>query len=337
MVKGNADRRRQLVAKRKEDQSNENQRKKSGPQFATHSEVRARLLDYCQKGRIEEAELVAYLVEGPGPGPGEVTEAVNGQAMLCSSHLRTGSCPLKRCRFKHVFSLSHLDQIPIDCGKDDQTEVQGVPQMIQVPLRQANINDRLVYDRRIRTKCRLPSTLRFISYSNRLIFDYANPYVFGDYVAKEHAKADLLERKEIDESIHEPDFDQEQQIICTFQEFFGEDNWMVCAYIHVPCHSKESYCGLFLRTGFCQDGEKCAFNHSLDLHHLQGIGNVVGRKAIPIIRPVKLKEAKENPWQLVFVVCKDVIIYDFQNSKVFEEWNVSSIRQIPGPGGMECI
>ncbi|KAJ3372587.1 transcription initiation factor IIB [Kappamyces sp. JEL0680] len=183
MVKGNGDRRRQLAAQRKADQVEERIRKGAGPERATHSEVRARLLDYCRKGRLAEDRLLCHVIAMADD------QAEEGPRM-CPAHLRAGVCPAKRCRFKHECSLAHLQ------GMEDgvpETESNGVTLMKQIPLRLLNANDRLVYDKRIRTKVRLPSPLLFISYEGRLIFDYANPKVFAEYIAAEHAKQDQAE------------------------------------------------------------------------------------------------------------------------------------------------
>ena len=88
MVKGNSDRRKQLVRLRKLDKSTENNRRLSqNPLKATITEIRARILS-------DNLETICFI------NSHEITKS------LCNSYLRRGECDNRKCRFDHSTTLS---------------------------------------------------------------------------------------------------------------------------------------------------------------------------------------------------------------------------------------
>jgi hypothetical protein len=173
MVKGNGDRRRELAAMRKHDQQQESLRKKAGPAKATPTEVRAILLDLSTKGLLSEGkeELKVWLVSKQ--------ESADELPETCLFFLRTGDCSLKKCKYKHVQSLCKLKnmQEPLEGGG------LGLPPLDQILLvKFTDTGDSQVYDRRLRTKIRRSSPLRFIEYQGECIYDFQYPHVFAEFV-----------------------------------------------------------------------------------------------------------------------------------------------------------
>jgi hypothetical protein len=140
MVKGNSERRKQLVILRKNDKNAEVQRKASNnPLLATCTEIRARILS-------DGIKTTCY-INNP-----ESTK------LLCNKFLR-GECG-KKCKFDHSVSLSHTDirEYPLDY-------LNGL--MIK-DLRSVDPGDKLVYDRNIRSHRREESSIRFILAGERV-------------------------------------------------------------------------------------------------------------------------------------------------------------------------
>jgi hypothetical protein len=175
---GNGDRRRELASKRKEDQKNEVSRKQSGAEFATPSEIRARLLGDCIKKSIPENDLIAWI--------NVISE--EDQKLCCSAFVRNGFCDQNRCRFEHKFTLFHLKGVPqIDA------ESEGMEPVEPKQLRSINPGAKLVYDRNIRTKVRQKSSVRFIQMGDRLVFDKDYPSVFAAY-----CESEVIEKPDFD-------------------------------------------------------------------------------------------------------------------------------------------
>lgn len=185
-MKGNKERRKELSQKRKEGKRDEIIRKKSGPANATPEEVRARLLSdfHIRRGEgIVDPELIAWVVlTEPEDG------TTNGRKNICESWLRTGSCPLKRCRHSHDITISHLvnsSSITLEDEGEGLRFEAGLPPLTTQSLHTVEVGGGLSYDRNLRTQVRTVSLLRFISQSSRLLFDYADPTVFATYVEEQ--------------------------------------------------------------------------------------------------------------------------------------------------------
>ena len=173
MVKGNGDRRRELAAMRKQDQLEEISRKKSGPLKATPTEIRAILLDLSTKGFLLDGkeELKVWVISNP--------DCADEQPSTCISYLRTGDCSLKKCKYKHTQSLCKLKNMT------DPLEGGGIPPLVPVLLVDfTDPGDNQIYDRRLRTKVRRESPLRFIEYQGECIYDYQFPEVFVGFVSR---------------------------------------------------------------------------------------------------------------------------------------------------------
>jgi hypothetical protein len=97
MVKGNAQRRIELAERRKLESFEEKERRLAGASYATPAEVRARLLSDARRG-AEEVGLIAWV-------------ATDGK-FFCEDYFRTGTCPLKRCKFAHDETIAHLTHVP---------------------------------------------------------------------------------------------------------------------------------------------------------------------------------------------------------------------------------
>jgi Zinc finger C-x8-C-x5-C-x3-H type (and similar) len=97
MVKGNAQRRIELAERRKLESFEEKERRLAGASHATPAEVRARLLSDVRRG-AEEVGLIAWV-------------ATDGK-FFCEDYFRTGTCPLKRCKFAHDETIAHLTHVP---------------------------------------------------------------------------------------------------------------------------------------------------------------------------------------------------------------------------------
>ena len=98
MVKGNAQRRIELAERRKLESFEEKERRLAGPSAATPSEVRARLLSDARGSVEAEAGLIAWVV-------------TDGK-FFCEDFFRTGTCPLKRCKFAHDETIAQLSRVP---------------------------------------------------------------------------------------------------------------------------------------------------------------------------------------------------------------------------------
>lgn len=190
MVKGNADRRRELAQKRKDDKKDENARKTSGALRATPAEVRARLLsDARAAGGAGEAQLTAWVLAAPTADGIQAKE-------LCESFWRTGACPRKRCRGDHTDSIAHLRNVPsagaaeteADDGDASGTARGMLPALVALPLRAAEPGGALVFDRTMRGPVRQENRLYFVALADTLVFDVAHPEVFAGY-ADRHAAA----------------------------------------------------------------------------------------------------------------------------------------------------
>jgi len=182
MVKGNAQRRLELTERRKQEQVEERERKQRGYVAFTPGEARARLLSDARaaSGPSAEDELIAYIVAPEHDGK-----------LFCVDFWRTGSCPLKRCKFAHDDSISHLQGVPAD--GDDASAAgaataaaaaaasRGMPAMFTAPLRSVDPGGAFVYDKVIRMQVRTVSPLRFVALGKQLVFDFQNPSVFARY------------------------------------------------------------------------------------------------------------------------------------------------------------
>ena len=165
-----------LVAQRKQDQKQERDRKSAGPSLATPLEVRSRLIDYCKKELFpfKETDFICWVID-------------NGNQKLessCLEYLRTGECSSKRCAYSHIQTL--LQELNF------RNEEEPIPVPLKkVTLRSLKVDDKLVYDRNVRTHKRNPSPLKFILVGSVLVYDYLDGNVFSDFIAKFSIKLPL--------------------------------------------------------------------------------------------------------------------------------------------------
>ncbi|KAI8897226.1 hypothetical protein BC833DRAFT_649762 [Globomyces pollinis-pini] len=189
MVRGNADRRRELAQQRKEDQKQEALRKKEGASAATFEEVRARLLNDAKKSNQSCKELIAWI----GVQDEESTVEV------CVSYVRFGSCEKKRCKYKHEFTLCHLEGI-------DGMNIEYPPTMTKVKpvgLAEVPAASKRVYNRTIRTHVREQSAVVFVEWGGILVYDYLNPLVFVRYVESQSRPLVLDDMKDSEQEAPE--------------------------------------------------------------------------------------------------------------------------------------
>lgn len=191
MVKGNQDRRKELAQRQRDDKRGEIERKKGGPELATPSEVRARLLSDLKLTGASDGTLWGWCLPKPAPG-----ESISKS--LCASWFRTGSCTFKRCRFSHEHSISHLSGVPAAPEKaadGDDADPKGgslaLPPLECRFLRDCDPGGELVYDRTLRTHVRMPHTLLFIQSGEQLVYDFEHPHVFASY-AETHLTSSAL-------------------------------------------------------------------------------------------------------------------------------------------------
>ena len=175
MVKGNADRRRDLTRLRQEDERAELLRKSLGPAHATAAEARARLLSDAKHAALgnDESDLLGWVVVtagDDGSGVGEETEPHGASAAalprsFCEAFFRTGGCPLRRCKHAHDVTISALtgvpqaSSVPAAAAAAAASEPAGggsgppgaIPAMHPMPLRACGgAGGNVVYDRTIR-------------------------------------------------------------------------------------------------------------------------------------------------------------------------------------------
>ena len=182
-----------LVAQRKQDQKQERERKSAGPSFATPLEVRSRLIDYCKKEllRFNEKDFTCWVIDKDN----EKAES------SCLEYLRTGECSSKRCAFSHLQTLSQIQDL--DYNKKNDEEPIPVP-LKNVTLRSLKVDDKLVYDRNVRTHKRNPSPLKFIQVGPVLVYDYMDGNVFANFISKYSVKPkpepinDVIESVDLD-------------------------------------------------------------------------------------------------------------------------------------------
>jgi hypothetical protein len=215
MVKGNAERRKELAAKRKQDRKDEVVRQKAGVSRATPVEIRGRLLHDASIAGAGDNELIAWVAVPSEDGAGA------SRKDICEAWWRTGFCGLKRCRLSHDESIAHLCSVPESAGawnttesiddggsKDDQQGKKGagkgkkgkksrsgkgddefdanggsLPAMDCMPLKNVDAGGQLAYDRNVRSQRRRESKMLFVAFRGNLVFDAANPEVFVKYAS----------------------------------------------------------------------------------------------------------------------------------------------------------
>ena len=65
-----------------------------------------------------------------------------------------------------------------------------------VPLAEVEVGGHLRYDRNLRSQRREKSSLLFVAFCGRLVFDFSNPAVFASYSAELAARA-VAEKKKL--------------------------------------------------------------------------------------------------------------------------------------------
>jgi hypothetical protein len=169
-----------LVAQRKQDQKQERERKSAGPLLATPLEVRSRIIDYCKKNVLpfKETDFICWVIDKEN----EKLES------CCIEYLRTGECSSKRCAYSHIQTLFQEFHF-----RNDEEPIP-VP-LKNVTLRSLKVDDKLVYDRNVRTHKRNSSPLKFIQVGSVLVYDYFDGNVFANFIAK-FSKVPLQQSKE---------------------------------------------------------------------------------------------------------------------------------------------
>jgi hypothetical protein len=187
MVKGNADRRRELARLRCEEQRAELERRALGPEYATPAEARARFLSDAKAKGSDESDLIGWVITASEDGDCSRSKSV------CESYFRTGACPLKRCKHGHETTISSRIGVPSTRSPESSSHLnlggpaafdvtQGyLPALQPLPLRTCDAGGKMVYDRTVRRAVRQPQVLMFIEWEGQLVFDFANPKVYAKY------------------------------------------------------------------------------------------------------------------------------------------------------------
>ncbi|GAX80028.1 hypothetical protein CEUSTIGMA_g7467.t1 [Chlamydomonas eustigma] len=173
MVKGNADRRRELARLRCEEQRAELERRALGPEFATPAEARARLLSDAKSKGSDESDLFGWVII-----TSEERDYSRNKS-FCESYFRTG-VPATRSPDSSNVNLGGLAAYDVTQG--------CLPAMQPLPLRTCDAGGKMVYDRTVRRAVRQPQILMFIEWEGHLVFDFANPRVYAKYCEREEAK-----------------------------------------------------------------------------------------------------------------------------------------------------
>lgn len=237
MVKGNYERRKELAERRKQDRVDEKQRRTAGPISATPTEVRARLLSDAQKDENGdgESELVAWVVIGgatklfcedyfrTGSCPTKRCKFCHDVSIAhlqglpeapcvqdtCSSKAKSEQLPSSqqtrsggagRKKKGSAGGRGHNKLSSVGGSPDDIEPLPagGFPALEPVQLRSVSqIGGNLAYDRNVRTQVRQTSTLRFVQWGKRCVYDWQNPSVFAEYcrstsVKKEQIRSQVL-------------------------------------------------------------------------------------------------------------------------------------------------
>ena len=174
MVKGNADRRRELTRLRQEEERAEVVRKSLGPAFASAAEARARILSDSKFLGSDESDLLGWVVLTRQEEDNESEDqASSSMRNFCEEYFRTGACPLRRCKHAHDVTISNRTGVPSAAGvlhtvSDDSSSSSSlftaeassvsslpsgaIPAMRPLPLRAAcgGTVGGTVYDSRIR-------------------------------------------------------------------------------------------------------------------------------------------------------------------------------------------
>ena len=180
MVKGNADRRRDLTRLRQEEERAEVVRKSLGPAFASAAEARARILSDSKCLGSDESDLLGWVALSKEEDHDDQATTSSSMRNFCEEYFRTGACPLRRCKHAHDITISDRSGVPEAAGvhhmdsKDNDrgdavtvvgaglTEASGgisgglpsgaIPAMRPLPLRSAcgGTVGGMVYDSRIR-------------------------------------------------------------------------------------------------------------------------------------------------------------------------------------------
>jgi hypothetical protein len=198
MVRGNAARRKELAALRRQDRKDEVARKKGGASRATPIEARARILAFCAEARRrgQEDSARAWVVAKDG-----------SKKDVCEAWWRHGECESKRCRLSHESTLAHLAGMPLGSavggaasdggsgGKKKsgrrQKDHAALPPMVCVPLAEVQAGGKLRYDAKVRTQRRQKSDLLFVEVCGALVFDKFNSSVFALWAAATTTAASL--------------------------------------------------------------------------------------------------------------------------------------------------
>ena len=150
MVKGNWERRVEIVAARRaEEKANKANKAAGSKQFATGESVVTKLL---RDPLIQQRE---YRVEG--------WVEVEGASQACQSWLRLEKCPQKKCKLLHHTNISHLGSL--QCPNEDKT----TESICDGPL---NIQSIARKDY---------SKLRFIAVDGICVYDHLYPNVWSDW------------------------------------------------------------------------------------------------------------------------------------------------------------
>ena len=112
MVKGNADRRRDLTRLRQEEERAEVVRKSLGPAFASAAEARARILSDSKCLGSDESDLLGW-VALKDDDPATTSSSMRN---FCEEYFRTGACPLRRCKHAHDITISDRSGVPSAAG-----------------------------------------------------------------------------------------------------------------------------------------------------------------------------------------------------------------------------
>lgn len=200
MVRGNAARRKELAAMRRQDRKDEVARKKGGASRATPIEARARILAFCAEAQRRGRQ------DGSSGGQNARAWVVakDGGKDICEAWWRHGECGSKRCRLSHETTLAHLTGMPDGSAAEGgaaigavrgskkrggrrQRDNAALPPMLCVPLSDVHAGGKLRYDAKVRTQRREKSDLLFVEVSGALVFDKFNPSVFAQWAASSTA------------------------------------------------------------------------------------------------------------------------------------------------------
>ncbi len=146
-----------------------------GPEFATPSEARARILSDVKALSVDAVPYGWIVADG------------NEDKSFCEEFFRTGACPLRRCKHAHDVTISDLIGVPhgvATCSGPDAAAPGALPAMQRLPLCEIDAGGRMVYSRHLRRAVRQDPVLKFVDLEGRLVFDAANPSVFASHCAR---------------------------------------------------------------------------------------------------------------------------------------------------------